>query len=277
MKLGTHAALLRSCLAGLLLTGLAPAGVAHAAEQPVMFQSTDTPPFWSPALPEHGLGGAILRLLSQQAGVTYGIDYLPVKRFRNSSAPFIVGDPDILLKPGSRAILPIAVFQSAFFYYRPRQRVAPLPSLGQLEGRTLGVLRGTVEDAEYFAGLGIRIEESDSVESLLHKLRRGRIDACILVDATGSYTVNKLFPEEAEHFVQVPIPGSERPIALLIDVQDPHGRAVAARYREILKATLRSRRYRDIVQHYYGSGPLLRERMAQLDRFVRVYATEWQP
>lgn len=217
----------------------------------------------------------MLKLLSAAAGVPYSIEYLPVKRFRHSLDTYIVGDPDILTNQKRRAIFPIGLFRSAFFYYKPHHDMLDFRSQRDLQGHTLGVLRGTLEDKDYFVRNGIKVEESDSVESLLKKLKRGRIDFCILVDATGRYTIKQIFPKEQDNFVQVAIPGSIRPIAIMIDVEDPEGRSVAQRYRQVLDKTLRSREYHAILEKFYGKNNIPGDRFEQLKIFEQVYASDW--
>jgi polar amino acid transport system substrate-binding protein len=143
-----------------------------------------------------------------------------------------------------------------------------------LRGHTLGVLRGTIENRDYFAGNDIKVEESDSVESLLKKLKRGRIDFCILVSGTGQYMIQKIFPDEPDNFAQKIIPESARPLAIIIDVAVPEGRAVAQRYRQVLDNTLRSREYHEILSRFYGDDAAV-DRSAQLNKFVQYYANTW--
>lgn len=213
--------------ASFMLIGRAALGVAlllsmSVRADPVVFQSTDTPPYWSATLPENGLGGAILKLLSAAADVHYSIAYLPVKRYRQSVDIYMVGDPDILINQKHRAIFPIGIFHSAFFYYKPRHPVINFSRLQDLQGLTMGVLRGTLEDKDYFIRNGIKVEESDSVESLLRKLKRGRIDFCITVAGTGRYTIQQIFPEEPGDFVQVGLSSLDRPFAIMIEIGRAH-------------------------------------------------------
>jgi polar amino acid transport system substrate-binding protein len=254
---------------------LATAGIALGENGPVVFQSTDTPPYWSASLPDNGIGGAILHLVSTAAGVPFSLEYLPVKRFRQSVDTYIVGDPDILITRKQRAIFPIGVFRSAFFYYKPNHDVIRQQSMSALRGHTLGVLRGTLEDKEYFLSNGINVEESDSIESLLRKLKRGRIDFCIMVAGSGRYTIKQLFPEEQNEFVQVNIPSMSRPIAIIIDVTVPEGRSVAQRYRRVLDKTLRSREYQDILETFYGKDAVPGDQFERLNTFVRYYQGTW--
>lgn len=243
--------------------------------EPVVFQSTDTPPYWSAELPGNGVGGAFLKLLSDAAGVEYSIEYLPVTRYRQSVATYMVGDPDILTKKRHRAIFPIGIFHSAFCYYKPRHDVISFSRLQDLQGLTMGVLRGTLEDKEYFVRSGIKVEESDSVESLLRKLKKGRIDFCITVAGTGRYTMQQLFPDETGDFVQVGLSSLDRPIAIMIDVDVPEGRVIARRYQQVLENTLRSKEYRLIVEKYYGKYNIPGDRTTQLNKFIQYYANTW--
>lgn len=249
------------------------AGTLQAA--PVVFQSTETPPYWSAQLPDNGYGGSILKLLSDAAQVPYSIEYLPVKRFRNSTATFIVGDPDVLISQKHRAIFPIAIFHSAFFYYKPRHDVIEYHSLRDLQGYTLGVLRGTIENKADFLRNGVSVEESDSIESLFRKLKQGRIDFCITVIGAGNYTIQRSFPAEQHDFVQSRIPGLDRPIAIMIDVDVPEGKIMAGRYRQVLDKTLHSREYHDRVEAFYGKGNIPADREQQLNKFITNYAPSW--
>ena len=217
----------------------------------------------------------MLHLISTAADVTYAIEYLPVKRFSSSVAAFIVGDPDLLNDQKHRAIFPIGIFRAAFFFYKPHRRVIEMHSLRDMKGHTLGVLRGSIEDKTDFVRHGIKVEESDSVESLLKKLKRGRIDFCIVVAGSGRYMIRKLFPNEQENFSQVIIPSLTRPIAIMIDMSVPEGEAIAQRYRQVLDKTLHSQKYRSIVEDYYGKNNIPADRDAQLDKFIKHYANTW--
>lgn len=255
---------------GISLVFLLLTGFVHAA--PIVFESTDTPPFWSPSLPENGFGGALLRLVSEAAGVTYAIEYFPVKRFRESLATYMVGDPGILINQKHRAILPIGLFRSAFFYYKPHHDVIEFHGLKDLRGHTLGVLRGTIEDKALFVKNGVNVEESDSVDSLLRKLKRGRIDLCILVSDSGRDAIRNLFPKEKSDFVQIIIPDSVRPIAILIDVDVPEGKIIAERYSKVLNSTLHSRKYHEILERFFGENNIPDDWFEQMAKFEQLYS-----
>ncbi len=242
--------------------------------EPIAFDSTDTVPFWSPSLPDNGVGGAMLRVLSEAAGVKFSINYLPVKRFMNSQSVYLVGDPDILVNHKNRAILPIGFFRSAFFYYKPHHEVIEFHRIKDLQGHTLGVLRGTMEDKNIFIENGVKVEESDSVESLIRKLKAGRIDLCILVSLTGEPVIKRLFPDEVDKFIQVNIPASIRPITIMIDMDDPEGVVIAERYRNVLVDTMQGARYREVLEGFYGKGRIPADRAEIMERFLKIYTMD---
>ncbi|WP_054773748.1 substrate-binding periplasmic protein [Methylogaea oryzae] len=238
----------------------------------VAFQSTATPPIWGPELPGDGMGGEIVKLLSEAADVRYSIDYIPVARFRRSAASYIVGDPAILTTKKSRFVFPIALFNSSLFYYKPHQAKPLRPQLQDLSGSRLGVLRGTVEDSNYFTSHGIRVEESDSIESLLRMLRKNRIDVCILIRLAGVYEIERIFLDDKNNFAEVAIPGTTRPIAIMLDADTAEGRAVAERYRAVMDKVLMSREYRDIIEKYYGDWGVPGNWFDALKEFEKSYA-----
>lgn len=242
---------------------------------PIVFQSTETPPIWSETMPSGGMGGEILQLLSEAAGVKYSINYLPVKRFRASSAAYIVGDPGILTTERNRAVFPIATFHAAYFYYRPHHDALEIHRMADLSGHNLGVMRGTIEDMDQFVRHKINVEESDSIETLLRMLKKGRIDVAILVDLAGRHLIREMFPEEQDDFVQVVIHGSVRPIAVMVDLDTPNGKDIAQLYRQVLKKTLGSRQYREILQKYYRKGAEADAAHEALDRLLEYYESTW--
>lgn len=241
----------------------------------IVFQSTETPPYWSSTMSHDGYAGELLQLVSANAGVDYTLAYLPVKRFRQSQATYIVGAPDLLAHAEHHAIYPIGLFHSALFFYQPHHPALEIHGLKDLRGYTLGVLRGSVDDIEAFRAHGIRVEESDSTESLIKKLRKGRVDLCLVVEGAGRYEIDDHFSTEREQFVSSVIPGLSRPIAIMIDLEQQDGKLISERYRQTLEKTLHSRPYEDIVTRFYGKGHVPADRSAQLDRFVQQYKNTW--
>lgn len=261
-------------LAGFLALLVLCSGAVRAAE-PVTFVSTVTPPFWSPDMQDDGWAGSMLKLLSDTAGVRYQIRYLPVKRFRASEEPFIVGDPNILQQVGQRAIFPISVFRSKIFTLASRHEPGHDLTLAQMRGHTLGVMRGTLEDKAAFAAQGIRIEESDSAWSLLHKLERGRVDYAIMVYEAGLHAIRELFPQREQEFVGVPVRGTVRPIAVMIDLGHPGGMDIARRYQRVLGKVLNSPDHHALLEATFGTSEVPTSFTDELNSFVEFYSVTW--
>lgn len=237
----------------------------------IVFESTETAPFWSETMPGGGMGGEILRLLSEQAGLKYSINYLPIKRFRASSAPYIVGDPGILTTDRHRLVIPIAIFHSAYFYYRPHHDAINIRSLDDLSGHTIGVLRGTIEGREQMLQRQIKLEEADSNESLVRMLKKGRIDVAILVDLAGQHLIETEFPHEQDNFVLHVIPRSVRPLAIMVDQDTANGKDISLRYLQVLHKVQHTQRYHQILQKYYGQDAAAQQAHQELSRLQDYY------
>jgi polar amino acid transport system substrate-binding protein len=240
--------------------------------------STETPPYFSPALPGNGYAGKILQLLSEHAGFPVRLEFLPSKRFMRSRAPCIVGDPAMLQHEGRRAIFPLTIYRIAYFYYRPRHATLDINDRRQLAGLRMGVLRGTSSDTRAYTELGLKVEECNDNDTAIRMLQRGRLDFAIMVAGSGREAIHRLFPGKEGQFAEQLIPNSARPIALMIDLDASGGPARAARYRAALERTLGSPRYLALFIDYYGSSEphILREFRRRLDNFLRFYADTWQ-
>lgn len=250
-------------------------GVVNADNTPIVFQSTDTPPYWSASLPNDGFGGTMFKLLSDMAGIPYSISYLPIKRFRNSKAIFMIGDPDLLIDQKPRAIFPFGVYHSAFFYYRSYHNRLELNKLNDLKGYKLGVLRGTLEDKASFTNNGIIVEEANSELSLLRMLVKGRIDLCILVVGTGEDAIRKFYPQERDAFAISVIPKLSRPLTVMIDLSATEGFSAAKRYQKVLTDTINSQKYHEILENHYGQNNIPADREDRLNRFIQQYSVTW--
>lgn len=249
---------------------------ADANDTALVFDSTETPPIWSAALPSGGMGGELLRLLSDAAGVSYSINYLPASRFSKSTAPYIVGNPNLLKIERNRAIFPIGVLHLAYFYYPAKHKPIPINRLADISGHTLGVLRGTIEDRTQFDHLKIKVQEADSIESLLRMLQKGRVDVAFMVEPAGEYAMRRDFPGEERDFVVSRLPNSAMPIALMVDMDAPNGADIAKRYRLALDKTLHDPQYEAILRkHHDRHLAHIKEDRKVLDRLLELYEATW--
>lgn len=241
---------------------------AFADEQIVEFSSSETPPFWSENLPEDGMAGAMLHAISREIGVKSVIKYIPMERIRKKLTSNHVGNPEIFVGQKFSAVVTIAIFRTAFFYYAPNQKKEIIyKGLDDIKGYTLGIIRGTLENVSFLHEKGIKVEPSSSEIPLIKKLKYGRIDLCSMVKLTGIYTIEKIFPEDAENFVNFDIKGSVRPITIMIDNNYPGGKELGEKYSNGLKRIIASGTYNEILEKYYGRGNIPRDWFMQLEKF----------
>ena len=241
---------------------------AFADKRIVEFSSTETPPFWSANLPEDGMAGEILHAISKEIGVKSVIKYIPMERIRKNLTSNHVGNPEIFSGQEFSAIVTIAVFRVAFFYYRPNhKKEIHYTGLDDIKGFKLGIIRGTLGDVSFLHEKGIEVEPSNSEISLIKKLRYGRIDLCSMVKLTGFYKINSIFPKDAENFAYFDIKGSVRPITIMIDKTYPDGRDLGEKYSNGLERIIESGAYTEILEKYYGRGKIPRDWFMQLEKF----------
>lgn len=237
----------------------------------IEFGSSETPPFYSPQLPNDGMAGEIVHALFNELHLQSLIRYFPLKRLYTDHQNNHLGDPENFAGQEFTAIVPIAVYRPAFFYYRPRHpHGMRFRAPRDLKGYRIGVLRGTVESRDFFAANGISVTEVDSEQSLLHLLKEGRIDLCGMVRETGEYTARKLFPREAADFAPLEIPGAKGPIAVMISTRQPDGKKLGERVNEALGRLVKNGTYQRIVARYYG-GKIPADWFQDLERFKARY------
>ncbi|MBF0495656.1 MAG: transporter substrate-binding domain-containing protein [Deltaproteobacteria bacterium] len=261
----------------MLLVLLWNSGAGIAADQEIIeFGSSETPPLWSPALPEDGMAGEILHTISREINVRSIIRYIPIKRLRKDLKHNHLGDPENFAGQEFSSFIVIAVFRSSFFYYRPNHpQGITYRTLADLKGYTLGVMRGALEDRSYFEKLGIKVEESNSEISLFKKLKNGRIDLCAVIEVSGIFTINKLFPLDAHNFERIEIARSVQPLAIMFDKDYPGGGGLGKKYEAGLDKIISDGNYRQILEKYYSKGNIPADWFIQLEKFKYLFQNKW--
>ncbi|MBF0508480.1 MAG: transporter substrate-binding domain-containing protein [Deltaproteobacteria bacterium] len=242
----------------------------------IEFGSSETPPLCSPALPEDGMAGEILHTISREINVRSVIRYIPIKRLRKDLKHNHLGDPENFAGQEFSSFIVIAVFRSSFFYYRPNHLQGIIyKTLADLKGYTLGVMRGALEDRSYFDKLGIKVEESNSETSLFKKLKNGRIDLCAVIEVSGIFTINKLFPLESPDFEKIEISKSVQPLAIMFDKDYPGGGELGRKYETGLDKIISDGKYKQILEKYYGKGNIPAEWFIQMEKFKYLFRNNW--
>lgn len=246
----------------------------NSEEAEIVFDSTDTPPFWSKRLPADGMCGEILHAIADQAKVKIHIEYIPIGRMLgNRKHGNHLGNPIFWTEHQQfSAIVPIAFFRTSLFYYRPHHPAIEYKTIDSLKGYTLGVLMGTVDDASFFTTKGINLQKSTSEELLIKMVKAHRIDFCALATLTGQTTIRSLFPDEAHQFAHIDLPESVVPIAIMIDSQHPEGKLLGEKLRNGLISIIDSGVYAMILEKYYGKGAIPGDWFEYLNKFQYQFA-----
>ncbi len=245
---------------------------ALADEQIIEFGSSETPPFWSAHMPDDGMGGEVLHAISKEIGVKSVIKISPLKRVRRNLTSNHVGTPEMLAGQEFCAVIPIAVCRLAFFYYKPHhEKEITYRGLGDIKGYTLGVIRGALDDVSFFEKNGIKVVKLNSEDSMIKMLKNGRIDLCSVLKLSGIYTINKIFPDDAENFSNFEIKGTATPVTVMIDKHFPGGKELGAKYTNGLKIIIENGKYIEILEKYYGRGKIPQDWFMQLEKFKHIY------
>jgi len=239
----------------------------------IQFEANESPPFWSKTMPHNGMCGEILQAMSKLAGLQSNITFKPLKRLINDTENNDVGNPDFYLQQNDFAsIIPIVIYQSAFYYYRPKQpQGISLRKISDLQHYKIGILKGTLIDQLSFKQQGISFETSYKQDSIIKKLKLGRIDLALEIDLIASRALHTLYPNNKKDFAVIQLPNSTAPIALMINASQPNAESIARLYKQALAELIKNGDYQKIVQKYYGDLMLPANLFNQLERFSRLY------
>ncbi|MFC1673237.1 substrate-binding periplasmic protein [Pseudomonadota bacterium] len=263
---------LRATIA-IVLMAMTPLFQVRAEEVGVVtFGANESPPFWSSNMVKGGMCGAIVLSASREAGITTSIKFEPLPRLIQSDVGNDLGNPAFFMGDQDySAIIPIAIYQSALFYYTPNHS-EPIAFLGldDLKKYRIGILKGTLLDRSFFRKHGITFAESYTQESLFRKLKLGRIDLVLEIDLVGHHMIDNLFPGEKDAFGYVVLPNSANPITMMLAEETPA--VVARKYSDGLKRIIADGSYLKILEGFYGEGQVPEDWFKHLDRYARMYS-----
>ncbi len=244
--------------------------MAHG--EAIILNANESLPYWSKNLPFNGLGGEIIAAMSEAANLESRIEFMPLKRLIEDTTDNDLGNPVFYMENQDfAAVIPIAISQVALYYYDPaHQKKVSFKTLNDLRGYCIGALSGTIVNRAPFEQLGVHIETSYTQESLFKKLHYGRLDFVLEIDLVGQRMIAKLFPDEQNNFVAIPLPHSISAIAIMLDKNYPNADAIAQRYRQGLAEIIKNGRYAEIINRYYLQPPPA-SWFKELNRFTKLY------
>lgn len=242
----------------------------------IVFGANESPPFWSQTMFEQGMCGEILQAMSEQAGLQSTIVFKPLKRLIEDTHNNDLGNPDFYLSQQDFAsIIPIVSYQATFVYYLPHHsEKIVLRSLDDLKQYKIGILKGSLIDRLSFEKLGIQFETSYSQESIIRKLKLGRIDLALEINLVAYQMIDKLYPHLEDQFIFINIPGSISAIALMLNEELENANSIGDQYKQALSAIIGDGRYQKIIDKHYGRKNINQNWQIELQRFERIYNYE---
>lgn len=260
---------------GLLYTALFIIGFSsfNSNADTIEFDANESPPCWSEVAEFSGMCGEIMHALSLNIGLEVKINFKPLQRLIDNDHNNDLGNPSFYVKNQDfSAIIPIAMFQNSFHYYMPNHpHELHIESWNDLVGLKVGLLKGGLYQREFFTELGIHFEESYTQESLIKKLRLGRLDVVIELDLVAKQLINRLFPEDVDNFQAISISDSATPVAMMIDANYPNAHQLGEQYKKALAEMIENGSYYDIIEKYYGEGHIPDDWFINLNKYQRLY------
>ena len=257
---------------GLVLLLLLCAKLSYAGDV-VVFDANESKPYWSQSMKDGGMCGEIVYAAARAVGIKASISFEPLQRMIEDDSNNDLGNPEFFVRNQEfSAIIPIALYHTAIFYYRPNHgHHAKVHSINDLRGHKIGVLKGTLVDRSALERGGVVFEESYSQASLFKKLRKGRLDLVIELDLVGMSIIKELFPDEYDNFAADTIEKSGLPIAIMISKKQPNAEMIGEALKEGMRKIRASGEYNTITEKYFGSW-LPDVFLRDLDRFAALYS-----
>ena len=99
---------------------------ADESQALVTFGANESPPYWSKNLPYGGLCGELLHAMSEEINLRSVVEFKPIKRLIEDDRKNVTGNPMFFLANHDfGSTIPIALYYSALFSYRPHKKGTP--------------------------------------------------------------------------------------------------------------------------------------------------------
>jgi polar amino acid transport system substrate-binding protein len=241
---------------------------------PITFGANESPPYWSKTLAGNGMCGEILHAISAASGLQSEIVFAPLERLINDNTNNDLGNPVFYMETQNfAAIIPIAIYKVNFIYYQPRHKQEIIINrLEDLKGYKIGILKGTLADRSYFSRAGIDFETSYYQDSLIKKMKLGRIDLSLEIDLVAHASIKKIFPNEASNFKFIEVDNANSPIAIMIAEDYPNAKEIGDKFRAGLKTIINNGVYHMILEKFYGADKVPVNWHKDLEKFNQLYS-----
>ncbi len=201
------------------------------AEEPVSLATLNWAPYVGRDLPNLGFTSEIVRRAFERAGYRVEITFMPWARVLRRVAR---GDSDAMY-PAYHSAERARIFAlsdpfawSYLVFYKQVEAEIHYTRLRDLEGYRIGVVRGYVNSPAFDRAEYLLKEPTDSDESNLQKLLRGRIDLAVIDWHTARHLLENRIPQGIGRLEPLEPPLQVKPLYLGVSKQVPGYRSVVA-------------------------------------------------
>ncbi|GAB3266343.1 substrate-binding periplasmic protein [Chitinimonas naiadis] len=201
------------------LLGLMPA--TAQAGKPLVFVSTDYPPYFSESLPEEGTVAALSRAAFKSAGYDLTLVFRPWARLmREVSAGKYDGVVAVWYQADREKFLAYSspVIDTHLGFYGRRDAELNVSNLQSLQTRLIGTVRGYANPPAFEAA-ALRTEDAVDDLTNLRKLDAARLDLVLIDRAVGNWLLRKELPAASARVMWLEPPVLTMPLYLGIAKQ----------------------------------------------------------
>lgn len=194
-------------------------------------------PYVGEDLPHQGFTTEIVTRVFKRAGYRVHINFMPWARVLRLVAR---GDADAMY-PAYHSTERARVYalsdpfaRSYLVLYKRVEDDITYTSLRDLEGYRIGVVRGYVNAPAFDKAQYLQKEPTDSDESNLRKLLKGRIDLAVIDRYTARHLIDTRLPHAADRLLPLDPPLQIKPLYLGVSKQIPAYRTIVADFNRAL-------------------------------------------
>lgn len=246
----------RLLLTVLIVTLLSFPSPGRAGER-LSLATLEWAPYVGRDLPNHGYTSEIVRRAFERVGYGVDITFMPWARVlrRAASGAFDAMYPAYHSRERARTFLFSDPFAWSYlvFYKRTGDEIT-YTRLRDLEGYRIGVVRGYVNAPAFDRAEDLIKEPTDSDESNLRKLLRGRIDLAVIDRHTAGHLLENRISEGIGRLEPLGPPLQVKPLYLGMSMEVPGHQAVVSDFNRAL-ARMASEGMLEEIRRRHGVAP----------------------
>lgn len=229
----------------------------QAKDIQVVFATGEWLPFTSKKLPDYGVATVLVSAICKAGGIEPVYQFYPWKRAELKVAQgdlFAAFPYAITAERKSTFNFSEVLFHgvNVFVYYQKQLKTdlhLTYQNLGDLRGYRIGCISGSFL-YPLLERAGLRYEPTTTIDQSIKKLVAGRIDFIIDNQDVIFDAVQRLYPDEINHFKVLPKPLEKTPTALLVSRTYPDSMAILEKFNKGLSIIKQNGEYDRITNEY---------------------------